>query len=154
VLFPTNIWQILRAHGRGKPRPYNASRARTFGNFVWETTLDAPDWNSAGGGNFELVLNPRPEDGEDHQIGESEKELLGVNSRSLCGAGEKAEVTAECDLVEFIQVDVQKPGDFLLGEHLLAGLNANHPVLLGLTAFADRHAIQYPPFLLPALSLD
>jgi hypothetical protein len=35
-LCPTNIWQILRTHGRGKPRPYNALRAGLL--VVWSGT--------------------------------------------------------------------------------------------------------------------
>ncbi len=42
MLSPRNIWQVLRAHGRGKPRPYDALRAGMW----FQPETDLPDLNT------------------------------------------------------------------------------------------------------------
>lgn len=63
---------------------------------------------------------------QDHQVGQGEQPLVGLDASALGGAGDKAQMTALGKVVHVFDADAGKGGDFRVSEDFLARFDGNH----------------------------
>jgi len=82
------------------------------------------------------VLAARIENREDHQIGIREEPLLSFRTRGFGDARKFAQMPVLRETAEVLQANAGEPGNFVLGEELLARLDSYH--ILPQTSFDGR----------------
>lgn len=75
---------------------------------------------------WRLVRAARKECDQHHEVGQREQPLIGLSIGGFCGAGDEAQVTAACEVVQVIGADAGQAGNFRFGENFLARLNLDH----------------------------
>jgi hypothetical protein len=77
-------------------------------------------------GRKKLVLAAGMQNREDHQVGIREEPLLSADAGGFRGASEFSKVLVMGEGAQVIEANPSEAGYFVLGERLLARLDANH----------------------------